>query len=647
MNGKIFYGLIRRAVCCVAVLALSCSAVTAFASVTSTKSATGAANDVYVAGNPDFYPIEYYDAESNSYKGVIPKLLKKVSKATGRSFVYISAGEKNEQKRLSRNNQAELITAILSDDTECTVDEKYPVIRIKSNGKDKTVCIGFTKVASDELVESVKNALSQISEEEKMGLVVSSSAEYRPMPKTRLWTYIGVSFFGAVLITVIVVLIIKSRKKKKNRLNDMIDALTGVGNDQYYVYAFDSLIAEQARNLYNVAYIAFDAEKAEDLFGSKTCDDIQKYAAAHLNSAAGSSEYLSRIQSGAFAFAFQAESKERTVERAKEVVSGLNQYLAELNADWSRIFYAGICRLADCPDCNAETALYNAKQGFVHAKSKNLLCYMGSEHQLAEIRKHAKLCSQVNSAIEHGQFRIYMQLITKSDTESICGAEVLSRWQNPYYGMLKPNEYIDILIETGKIVRHDYNVFDSVCRRLECWSEPPFDNLFLTCNFTRESLSQSDFSEKIRAISERYNFDHERLVIEITEDSLGTNSEVTTKNINTCSEMGFKIAIDDMGTGFSSLSDLYENKIDIVKIEKDLVGECTSERRYKLLSGIVSLAHSINAKVICEGIESQEQQKIVKKTGCDMMQGFLYSRVLPISECEKYIISKSTVKEPI
>lgn len=631
----------------VVLLVLNCNAVTAFASVTSTKEATGSSDDVYVAGNPDFYPIEYYDAESGSYKGVIPKLLEKVSKKTGKSFVYISAGEKNEQKRLSRNNQADLITAILSDDRKCVVDEKYPVISMKSGAENKTVCIGFTKVASEELVKAVKSALSQISEEEKIGLVVSCSAEYRPLPKAHLWTYIAVSFSGAVLITVTVILILKARKKKRNKLNDMIDTLTGVGNDQYYIYAFDSFISEQARNLYNVAYIAFDVEKAEDLFGSKSCADIQKYAASHLTAATGSSEYLSRIQNGSFAFVFQAENTERTIKRAEEIVLGLNRYLAEFNSDWSCIFFAGVCRLADCPDCNAETALYNAKQGYAHAKSKNLPCYIGSEHQLSEIRKHAKLCSQANNAIETGQFRIYMQFITKSDTKDICGAEVLSRWQNPHYGMLRPNEFIDVLKETGKIVQHDYNVFDSVCRRLERWSKPPFDSLFLTCNFTRESLSQDDFSEKIRTISEGYNFDHKRLVIEITEDSLCTDSEVTAKNINNCSEMGFKIAIDDMGTGFSSLSDLYENKVDIVKIEKSIVGECTSDRKYKLLNGIVSLAHSINAKVICEGIENQEQQRIIEKTGCDMMQGFLYSRVLPISECERYIGIKSIVKEPI
>ena len=111
--------------------------------------------------------------------------------------------------------------------------------------------------------------------------------------------------------------------------------------------------------------------------------------------------------------------------------------------------------------------------------------------------------------------------------------------------------------------------------------------------------------------------------------------------------MGFKIAIDDMGTGFSSLSDLYDNDIDVVKIERDFISACTSERRHKVLGDIVSLVHNTGARVICEGIENKEQQEMIKEIGCDMMQGFYYSRVLPLGECERFIDSKSIVGKPV
>lgn len=620
---------------------------TAFASVTTTKEATGPADTIYVAGNPDSYPIEYYDPDSESYRGVIPGMLETISEKTGISFVYIAAGDKNEQRRLSRNNQAELITAISLQDTSCTVTEKYPVLTIRANGEDETYCVGFTKIASGELIEAVTSAFSEISDEEKMGILVSYTAANKPMPRSSFWLYIGISFAAAVVLMLLIILIVQVRRKRRERKRDMVDPLTGVGNDGYYVYAFTSLISEQARHLYNVTYIGFDVEKSESLWGKQACEDIQKYAAVQLNAGVASAEYLSRIKNGVFAFVFQAENEERMNERMWETVMRLNRYLGEFNPDWGRLFSAGVCHLADHPDCNAETAVYSAKQGYIHARNRSLPCLTGSGEHLAQSRKNAKLRGRISEALKNGEFKIYMQFITDSSAADICGAEVLSRWQNPEYGLLRPHEYIELLKETGKIVAHDYEVFSNVCRQLEHWSEPPYDKLFLTCNFTRISVSETDFADRIRELSEQYQFDHSRLVIEITEDSLAKDSEAAASNIKVCSAMGFKIAIDDMGTGFSSFSDLYDNDIDVVKIERDFISACTSERRYRMLGDIVSLVHNTGAKVICEGIENKEQQEMIKEIGCDMMQGFYYSRVLPMGECERFITIKSIVGESV
>ena len=108
------------------------------AEVMTEKSATGPADTVYVAGNPDLYPIEYYDAESKIYKGIVPEMLRRVSDNTGISFTYVSAGMENEQERLSRNNQVEIVTAVLFDDEDCTLKEKYPVLTVEDEAGEKT-----------------------------------------------------------------------------------------------------------------------------------------------------------------------------------------------------------------------------------------------------------------------------------------------------------------------------------------------------------------------------------------------------------------------------------------------------------------------------------------------------------------------------
>lgn len=643
------HALRYAAVLICAILSAALSVAVCFAGVITESSMTGAADTIYVAGNPDAYPIEYYDSESDSYKGVIPDLLGIVSEKSGVSFTYISAGAKNEQKRISRNNQAELITAVLLDDKkdDITVTERYPILTAEVNGKEKCYCIGFTEIASSELKDSIKSILGGISEEEKTGLLLSYAQNNRAMPKSRFWTYIAVTFAATAVIALSVFLIIRQNRKKKNVQESMTDPLTGLGNGNYYLYVFDSLITRQSKNLYNVAYIAYNAEKAEAVFGKDACRDIQKYAAASLNGKAGQTEYLSRIQDGVFVFVFQAESKEKTDSRISELISGLNLYLGGFNNDWSALFSAGVCRLAEHPDCNAETALYSAKQGYMHAKKEEITHHIGSGSQLAENRKRDRLRLMLSDAIKNEEFRIYLQFIAISDSGKICGAEALSRWQNPEYGMLRPHEYIELLKESGKIVEHDYKMLERVCRLLEEWRIEPYSNLFLTCNFTRLSASKSDFAEKISEIASGYDFDRSRLVIEITEDSLTVDSGAAARNIRLLRKIGFKVAIDDMGGGFSSLSDLYDNETDIVKIEKDFIADCVSERRLNMLSDIISLVHNSGARVICEGIETEEQLERIRETGSDMVQGFYYSRVLPYSECEKFLCTKEICENNI
>lgn len=203
--------------------------------------------------------------------------------------------------------------------------------------------------------------------------------------------------------------------------------------------------------------------------------------------------------------------------------------------------------------------------------------------------------------------------------------------------MLRPHEYIELLKETGQIIAHDYKMFSAACRQLEAWEKAPHDRLFLTCNFTRISLSQSDFFDRITEISSSFKFGHGRLIMEVTEDSIAENSEIVSENIRKCREMGFKIAIDDMGTGFSAFADLYDNEIDLVKIDGGFIAACTSPRRRTMLSDIISLVHHSGAKILCEGVETPEQVEFLNGMSCDMMQGFYFSKILPQTECEKFL----------
>lgn len=266
---------------------------------------------------------------------------------------------------------------------------------------------------------------------------------------------------------------------------------------------------------------------------------------------------------------------------------------------------------------------------------------------MIQSKKRDKMYAAISKAVSDGEFRVYLQFINENRTGKICGAELLSRWQNEEYGILRPCEYIDILKESGQIIEHDYKIFSAVCRQLETWEAAPYNRIFLTCNFTRISLSQDDFFERITEISSGYKFDRSRLVIEITEDSVAENTKAVSENIRKCREVGFKIAIDDMGAGFSSLADLYDNEIDMVKIDGNFIASCKSERQQTMLSNIITLVCQSGAKVLYEGVENLNQAEFLDKINCDMMQGFYFSKIIPLDECEKFLKDKSITEYPV
>lgn len=623
------------------VWASACSTVRA--EVFTEKTGGGRADSIYVAGNPDDYPIEYYDPAEECYKGLIPDLLREVSEKTGLHFTYISAGSENEQKYLYRNHQVELVTDITEDNARYRTMDKAVVLTVERGDKTERYCIGFTEVLTKAKKEAIKDALAEIDDEKKNGLLIDNAKEDLASSQRHFTLVIVIAAALVLLAGGIVVAVLVSKRKRKEKINRMIDPQTGVGNADYYTYAFQELMSEQAKSLYGAAYIAFDTKTFEEQKSHVlSIADIEKCAATKLSGGLSAVEYLSHVGQGAFLVLFQAENADVAEEKMQELVASLNGYVAEFFQGCETLFHGGYFRFCDDLGIDAETALYYAKQGYLYAEEHRLPCHIGLKEQVAANRKAQRLTAQIDTALQKGEFKVYMQFFWDSAEERFCGAEILSRWQNSEFGLLRPDEYIGILTKSGKIVEHDYKIFEEVCALLERWNKPPFDRLFLSCNFTRLSVSDKGFARHLAEIAEKYTFSRDRLVVEITESSLATDSEAVSDNIKQLTEYGFRVAIDDMGAGFSSLADIYDNIVDIVKIEREFVSSCVTERRQVMLGNILTLIHNAGAKVICEGVETEQQMKMLDRIGCDMIQGFYKSRVLPLAEGERFFRARQS-----
>ena len=253
------------------------------------------------------------------------------------------------------------------------------------------------------------------------------------------------------------------------------------------------------------------------------------------------------------------------------------------------------------------------------------------------IQEEKKITESILKGFEKNEFKMYLQFIVDNKTKKIVSAEALSRWDSPDKGLVGPGKYIGNMEIAGLISKHDFYMFELACRQLEKWKGTAFENIALSCNFTRITLSEENFIDKLKMISNSYSFDKSKIAIEITEDAMEKDRETATNNVRLCKEIGFRVYLDDLGSGYTSLANLCDYPIDVVKIDRDILLKTENEKGKDLFTGIIALAHSLNIKVICEGVETEEQNTLVSSSACDFVQGWYYSKALPLEECESFI----------
>lgn len=586
---------------------------------------------VYVAGNPDLYPFEYYNDDSERYEGLMPDIYEVVAKKTGHKFKYINPGKNNEQKRLVKNSQVDLVSAYHDGD----IDEKNIKDPIAISDGKTSIYIAFSKNASEDIVADITEAIGDISSEEMLSMIASNTHKIKETEKDN-------SQF-AVLIVVVIALIalivgiyLRHRRKKQNFMNRMMNSEFNIGNEEYYKYCFRNRMTNKGKALYYVTYIAFDEKEFSKKWGEEESKNIQRYVIEFLNRHTFDVEFFAMLNNGEYAFVFQASNKNNAEFRIREVMKELNLYLSNIDSEYKELFRAGVCCMEENLDCTQENAIYNAKQGYHIAEKNRLEFSFSSKELIEEAHRNEKLRSQLLRAIDKGDFVIYMQFIVNQDGV-IMGAEAMSRWHHTQEGLLTPSKYIGMINESDAISMHDLYIFSLVCKQLEEWGNTDKSELFLSCNFTRYSFASVNFFDKLQEVGNQYDFDHSRLIIEITEDSLSADPEMLSDNIRKIKMWGARIAIDDMGSGYTTLSDLYNFNIDIVKLEREMVLQAMEERGKKLLDGIIDLVHNMGIEVLCEGIETEEQVGMIHETDCEYIQGFYYSTVLPVREAVQFL----------
>lgn len=628
----------RHGINCIlrSVLALFCIALTlscaAFAAKTNKPTANSEINTVYVAGNPDLYPIEYYDRKAKSYAGIMPQIYDRISKNTGIVFEYVNPGLENQQNELAKNRRADIISAHIWGQID-TVHDGYRLAKINKNGKMLDICVGFSDAADSKTVSLIKKQLDSVSREDLLALALVS----KPVDESHniyIFSAVCTALVCAVVILTIM-LIIRKRKGKINEQKTLIDTLTGHGNEKYFANQYNKYVARDTHGLYYIAYIALELQRIEKYLGTDVASNIQRYAATVLAENGSGSDFSARIGDGVFALAFQSPSDYDASSHISRILNRLNEYENSFLGQYRMLFRAGLYH-PTTPETPCDTALFNSRQGYNYAAQMKIPYAFSDTAILSHEALKSRLQRKLSDAVNNREIRMYIQFVVDAKSGKICGGEALSRWENPEEGLLTPANYIESMKTLGIIDRLDFYILEESCRMLEKWSKTKMCEFDLSCNFTRITVSSADFTKRFSEITDRYSFDHSRLIIELTEDSLADNNVRAFQNVIYCQKQGFQVALDDLGSGYSSLSDLCDYPIDIVKIDRHIIAKSVTERGNALLCGITKLAHDLGIKVLCEGVETENENTNAINSGCDYIQGYYYSQVYPKTEAKKH-----------
>lgn len=265
----------------------------------------------------------------------------------------------------------------------------------------------------------------------------------------------------------------------------------------------------------------------------------------------------------------------------------------------------------------------------------SVVFFSGMEQRRLMIEK--EIDNKMTDALKRREFVVYLQPKYELRYNTIVGAEALVRWMDPSFGLIAPKEFIPVFEKNGFIEKLDLYVFDQVCSYLQGWKESGCRPIPVSINLSRAHFKNADFLEQFYAVFKKYTIPPEWIEFELTETMIFENMEFLTYVIQRFHELGFSCSLDDFGSGYSSLNILKDVPVDVLKLDRGFFSETIKDvRRSEIVIGnVIHLAKELQMKTVAEGVESFEQVKMLRRLQCDMVQGFVFSRPVPVDVFEK------------
>ena len=441
------------------------------------------------------------------------------------------------------------------------------------------------------------------------------------------------------------------------------DSLTGLPNRTMFREYLNQVIADARRNDRQFALLFLDVDdfkRVNDTLGHQAGDRLLQEISERLTRCLRQADYVARFESpwepdellarlGGDEFIIllpdlkdphgAGSLANRLIKTLAQPIT-IDQHEFYVSASIGITVYPSDGKEADDLIKNADIAMYHAKE-----QGKNdYQFYLDSMNVLAHER--LALESKLRKAIDNNELSLHYQPQVDAMSGAIVGLEALLRWEHPEDGPIPPGVFIPVAEETGLIVALGQWVINEACRQGSAWCHAGLSTPPVAVNISGIQFGKQDVPRAIRDALSRHSLDARQLEVEITESVIMSQPELAVKELAAIQDLGVNIALDDFGTGYSSFSYLHRFPIDTLKIDRSFVHEIgNKEEHTEIVAAIIAMAHILKLRVVAEGIEDMEQYAILGERGCDVIQGYLFSRPLPATQIPP-LLNKGRIELP-
>lgn len=434
-------------------------------------------------------------------------------------------------------------------------------------------------------------------------------------------------------------LIISGYEKNRRRLEaiTLADPLTGGDSNCAFQRKLRALVSGQPPSTYTLLFLNIKGfQVINETYGVLAGDRILRHVHRILSQHLQEGELACRSEMDHFFLCLKTGTPGQTAARLRQITADLNDFSRHVDIPYNLVLKAGGYRIDD-PLLEVRAMQDHARSACI-TELKDGACTFFDREMLERIKREALLESLFESSLANRDFQVYLQPKVRPADGKLRGAEALVRWHHPEHGVIYPSDFIPLFERNGNICALDLYIFEEVCKWLRADLDRRREPLPVSVNLSRTHIKNLNFLRRFVEIKQAYRIPDGLLEFELTESILLGDEQIrlTKHVIRQMHRHGFLCSLDDFGFGYSSLALLKEFEIDVIKLDKCFFDDMQTPKALRIIEGFINISHSLDIRVVAEGIETREQLECLRDLGCDLIQGYYFSRPLSLPDFEAW-----------